>query len=537
MTDATLAAEAPRDGARALPRAGAVAWPPRGAAALALLAAVALLVYRPWVAAPFSTLDFSEFLPLLRAPGGVVGHFVILAKYFAGHGRSAWVTYAWISLNWSLFGEWARGWDLLRFALMCGVAGLAWAFLRRVGCSAAGATAGAALLVVGTPAQEGWTRLTGEPLGLAALLGAAMLALGYPAARRWPARAAAIALLLGLAVLAKEVLAVCALPVVLLAVFGLPARGPVKLSLGRRTGAVVALSLLSVGAAALLVVATLRAAPASGYAQSYGHGALNSVRYTLTLQLMGLPISRTLPLPVRVAAALLGSVAALGWALLLHRPQRRDGRLLALVLVLMVPALGAAVYLPWPRVERFYALPFLAGPVVLLGVGVTGLMRRVGPLYALLPVVAGLTLAAADAAAHADEAVAIRQMNGTLARALGTMPGVDTVFVALPRSEFAAQAWQGPGPTLRRYAVATGVAGVNAPAVLDADCGEVAARFRGPPRRVAFISYAQACGPLPAGARTVERPYGYLNLLSLRRLPRVARAELWLPPGGQGGSR
>ncbi|HET7233980.1 MAG TPA: phospholipid carrier-dependent glycosyltransferase, partial [Longimicrobium sp.] len=223
--ETTLAAAPPRAEpapvAAAAPRAASA----RALAAPALLLVAALLVYHPWAAAPLSVLDFSEFLPVLRTPGGPVKHFIDLAHYFAGHGRSAWVTYAWISLNWTLFGDWAVGWDLLRFALMSGVVALSYLFLRRVGCSPLGAGAGAALLVVASPGQEGWTRLTGEPLGLAALLGAALLALGYRGARRWPARALAIALLLALAVLAKEVLAVAALPVLILCACWRPGRG------------------------------------------------------------------------------------------------------------------------------------------------------------------------------------------------------------------------------------------------------------------------------------------------------------------------
>ncbi|HET7230472.1 MAG TPA: hypothetical protein VFJ16_10755, partial [Longimicrobium sp.] len=300
-------------------------------------------------------------------------------------------------------------------------------------------------------------------------------------------------------------------------------------ALGTRTWAAAGLFALAVGAAAAVALATLAAAPPSGYAQSYGHAALSPARLLGNLGLIVLPLSRTLAGPAWLSAALLGGVAVLGWAVLLRRAHHRRAYGAALLLALLVPALGAAAYLPWPRMERFYALPFLVGPMVLLGVGVTAAARRFRPLYVLLPLVAGLTLAAADASADADESIAVRQMNGVMARALGAMQGIDTVLVAIPYEEPAALAWQGPGPTLRRYALATGVAGPDAPAVVDVTCSRAAARFQLQPPHVAFISYPGMCGPLPPGALVVDRPYAYMDLLFARSLPRTARADLWLP--------
>lgn len=497
------------------------AWVP-----LAVLVAAALLVYAPWAAAPFSALDFSEFLPVLRAGTGFADRTVALAHYYAGHGRSAWVTYAWISLNWSLFGGWATGWDLLRAALMSGVVALAFTFLRRLGCSTAGAAAGAALLVFATPAQSAWTRLTSEPLGLAALLGAALLALGYQRAARWPARAAAIAALVLVAVLAKEVLAVCALPVLLLALCW--RRGALRRPrIDRRGVALFALLTLVLAAAGALVLVTAHGARPEGYAQAYGAGERGSLLENLGLAL--LPLTLTFPAQARAAAVLLGAVAAAGWALLLRPRRARARRLAGLGLALLVPVLGAVVYLPWPRAEAFYAFPFLAGGAVVLAAAVSALERRAAPGLVLLPVLAGLALCAADGGMHAELVLAKRRVNGSFARALGSLPPGDTVFVALPARAEPAQAWQGPGPTLRRYAIATGVATQAAPPVVDLSCEEAFGRWQRAPRSLSLISYMDYCGMIPGPALVAESPVRFLDLLHLRSVVDSYRGDLWLP--------
>lgn len=492
-----------------------------------LLVGLALLVYRPWIAAPFSTLDFGEFLPLLRAHGPV-GGFLAVVRYFTGHGRSTWLTYGFISFNWLVVGDWAHGWDLLRFVLMLGVVALAYRLMRRLGCSRTGATAGAALLVVASPAQGAWTRMTGEPLGLAALLGASLLALDYRAARRWLPRAAAIALLVAAAVMAKEVLAVGALPVVVLAACWRPGRGLRPPRLDRRTVAVVGLVSAAVAATAVIVLATLAQVEAGGYAQLYGRAAPTTFRYGLYLRFMGLPLTRTSPDAVRMVAALLGSVAALGWALLLHRARTRDARLLSLLLLLLVPAMGAAVFLPWPAMERFYAFPFSAGPAVLLAVGVTALLRRSRPVWVIAPVAAALALCAAEATAFANEARAVRLVNGDLARELARMPAGDTVFVAVRHVE--AHAWMGPGATLQRYL--TGVRRMPAhaaPVLVDLHCARAAERLRQSPRRVGVIAYNQDCRQLPAPARVVSRTHEAVDLLLLSRVESPYLVRIWPP--------
>jgi hypothetical protein len=506
----------------ATPRA--VSLPP--ALPLAALLAAAFLVYAPWSAAPLTALDFSEFIPLLRAGHGFFGRILVMAPYYAHHGRASYVTYAWISLNWSLFGDWAMGWDLMRALLMSGVTVLAWVFLRRLGCSVAGATAGAALLVFATPAQSAWTRLTAEPLSLAALLGAALLALGYRQARDWPGRAVAMATLLLIAILAKEVLAVLALPLLILALCW--QHGTLRRPRIDRRGIVLAALLTAVVAAVgVLAVVVLRGASSQGYAQAYVSGQRGSLAEKLGLIL--LPLTLTLQAQARVAALLLGLVAVGGWALLLRASRGRTARLAGLGVALLVPLLGALVYLPWARSEPFYGYPFLVGGAVVLGTAVTALQRRASPLVVALPLLAAFALCAADGAMHADLVLAKRRVNGAFARALGTLPPGDTVFMALPAAAEPAQRWQGPGPTLRRYAIATGLATAAAPPVVDLSCEDAFGRWQRDPRSIAFISYGDYCGPIPARALVSESPVHLVDLLHLRSVTMSYRGDLWLP--------
>jgi len=497
------------------------AWLP-----LAVILAAAFLVYAPWTPAPQSALDFSEFLPLLRLGGGFFGRFGTMVYYYAGHGRASWVTYGWIAANWSFFGDWATGWDLMRAVVMSGTAIVAWVFLRRVGCSAMGAAAGTALLVFTTPAQSAWTRFTSEPLALTALLVAALLALGYREARNWPARAAAMAGLLLFAILAKEVLAVLALPLLLLAV-GRQDGALRRPRIDRRSLVLFAALTLVLVAAGALILLTLHGARADGYAQAYGSGETGSLTANLGLSL--LPLTLTLPGPARIAAILLGAVAVGGWALLLRPAETRPTRLAALGLALLVPLLGAVVYLPWARSEPFYAFPFLIGGAVVLGMAVTALQRRASPVVVMLPLAAAFALCAADGGMHADLVLAKRIVNGQFARALGSLPPGDTVFMALQAAAEPAQAWQGPGPTLRRYAVATGVATETAPPVVDLSCEQAFGRWQRDPRSIAFISYMDYCGMIPGPALVSQAPVRFMDLLHLRPVTMAYRGDLWLP--------
>lgn len=457
--DVTLAAPA---GVRARPGAAAATalrLAERAAAPLFLLV-LALCVYRPWIAAPFSILDFGEFIPLLRGNGPVDG-YVELVRYFAGHGRSTWVTYGWIQLNWMLVGDWAHGWDLLRFALMVGVTWLGYAFMRRLGCSRLGAAIGASLLVVSTPAQGAWTRMTGEPIGLAALLGASMLALEY------------------------------------------------------RTAAIV--------------LVTLAGAKSAGYANSYGSGTITDLRVEMHWKLMALPLSRTYREPGRLATGLLAAVVALGWALLIHRQRSRDGRLVGMLLLMLVPLLGVAVFLPWPIMEPFYAYPFSAATAVLLGLGATALLRRVHPVWVAAPVALALAVAALDTVARADQARDIRLVNGGLARELAKVPAGDTVLVAA--TTLHRTAWSGPAHTLQRYLDAILLMPKEAqPVLVDVRCSTVAPQMARAPESLRVVTYNEPCIPLPQGTRVIQRRYSYLNLLSFKTIESPFTVSLWRVP-------
>ncbi len=525
--DVTLAAPA---GVRARPgatTATALRLAERAAAPLFLLV-LALCVYRPWIAAPFSILDFGEFIPLMRGNGPVDG-YAELVRYFAGHGRSTWVTYGWIQLNWLLVGDWAHGWDLLRFALLVGVTWLGYAFMRRLGCSRLGAAIGASLLVVSTPAQGAWTRMTGEPIGLAALLGASMLALEYRTAARWLPRAAAIALLLAVAVLCKEVLAVLTPLVVVLAGCWQRGRGLQRPRLDRRTLGLAALSAAAVAGTAVIVLVTLAGAESAGYANSYGSGTITDLRVEMHWKLMALPLSRTYREPGRLATGLLAAVVALGWALLIHRQRSRDGRLVGMLLLMLVPLLGVAVFLPWPIMEPFYAYPFSAATAVLLGLAATALLRRVHPAWVAAPVALALAVAALDTVARADQARDIRLVNGELARELAKVPAGDTVLVAA--TTLHRTAWSGPAHTLQRYLGAILLMPKEAqPMLVDVRCSTVAPQMARAPESLRVVTYNQPCMPLPHGTRVIQRRYSYLNLLSFETIESPFSTSLWRVP-------
>jgi hypothetical protein len=91
---------------------------------------------------------------------------------------------------------------------------------------------------------------------------------------------------------------------------------------------------------------------------------------------------------------------------------------------------------------------------------------------------------------------------------LGQVPRADRIVVA--RRELLAQAWTGTGPTLRRYALATGAAAELPPAE-DLTCTDAAQLLQRGIGRTVVISYHQNCGPLGGQSATLMRRFAYLR--------------------------
>ncbi len=220
------------------------------------------------------------------------------------------------------------------------------------------------------------------------------------------------------------------------------------------------------------------------------------------------------------------SLGGLGVAL--SRPEARRHALLVATLGVGLPAIGALCYLPWPYFNPFYALPFLVGPALLLATAVTAVERHVpqarGISYAGA---AATTLFAGFASAWvARVTIANQQVNGELAHLLPAYESVDSIMVAQPFTP--PQKWQGPGPTLVRYAIGMGLATQLPPAV-DVTCAESRPLLQRPLGNTLLISYTFYCGALPGATRRVRQYFRYLDYTSLAVATDSVGADLFAP--------
>ncbi len=505
------------------PPATSLAHPPRRTliATLLVAAVLALVLYRPWDARPFDILDFSEFLPLLTKHEGWWERVVAFTStYFTRQGRANVIEYGVLSLKWTLFGGNVVAWQMARAAWMLGIVGGVFLLLQRLGSSARASAVGALLFVVATSASQGWTRLTmGEPLALGFLLVASHVAVGYSRSAAWRRDTLVIALAMVLVVLTKEIL-VCTAPFVL--ALALVHRGDgVVAAPARDRRAVGLVIVVALACAAALVPAALATtgARAESYASSYGAAGLTPAWYAELLA--RLLLAKPLLFPGNL---LLLALTIAGLAIAARQPPR-DGLGWRIALALLLPACGALAYVPWPRFERFYALPFLLGVALLLALALTALERRLARaawgVYAIAAIALGYH--ALDAAQGARESAARQRVNARVAEAMARHANADTIRVAT--AFLVRQQWQGLGPTLGRYAGATH-AGMTMPPVVDVPCDEAGRRYRQGLGRDVLVSYSNQCGTLPSSTLTVRERFRYVDWLTLGTVQDSLRADV-----------
>lgn len=476
---------------------------------------LSLVVYRPWVDRPFDTLDFSEFLPILRGTDGFWGRTAALSSYYAHeHGRLNLLSYVALAFKWTVLGphpvlwQWARAVEFWILMVLC------YASLRRLTLGTLAAAAGTSLFVIGRVAGEGWTRMTmGEPLGTLCALGALYLVTGRRSWRRPIAMAAAVGILLALAVLAKEML-IGIVPFVAWIGLGVRPEGglgtPTFGRDDRRWAALVTLPALVAFGAAYLVATQ---AAAQGLSTMYGGPSMQVGRFfELLFRPWFLTGTRVAPAGLLVPGNTIFLVL-LGFGLW-DAARSGSGKVSlpsAIGAALLLSVTMAVLYLPWPYFSLYYAIPFLLGTALLFAVAVDGLIRT-GPQGRWLALGGWLLVIGATApvtARFARTAIAQQQVDGELVPLLARYPGADTILVA--RRTLAPLAWAGTGATLRRDALATGAASALPPA-LDVTCPEAFDRLRRGLGRTLLITYAHFCGELPGADTTIARRFGYIDV-------------------------
>lgn len=508
---------------------------PRIAATAMVLAgtALAFAIYTPWVGRPFSVLDFSEFLPILRREHNVLTQFFALVDYYLNeHGRLNVVSYAALALKWTLLGDSPMLWHWLRFVQMGVLVGGVYLLARRLGASWMGAAAGASLLVCARTAQEAWVRVTmGEPLGLGFMLGAALVVTDP----RWVTRspggaAAATGALVAAAILAKEML-VAWVPALLLlgacyqegGVLGPPQWTP---RLRRLVTAVGVATLLS--CIAVLLAASARSA--EGFTASYRMEGVSLHRLVANWNQMVMPenTSGRSSWWLQRPNILFAVTCLSGLAVAFSRLEGRRHAWLVTGVGVALSAAGALVYLPWPYFSPFYAVPFLVGPSLLLATAVTAVERHVPRVrWAAYAGAASVALLVAMASAYMSRVtIAQQQVNGDLAQLLPRYASADSILVAQPfRPQ---QTWQGWGPTLVRYALSVGAAS-QLPRAVDVGCRDIPYLLQGRLGNAVLISYSYYCGSTPGATLRLRRSFTFLDYVTLSVGTDSVGADLFAP--------
>ena len=484
---------------------------------LAAMLLLALLIYTPWARVPFTMLDYSEFLPLLRRSNSFVDGLGNLVSYYHSHGRTSYLAYVQLAANWAVFGARPVAWNMMVFLYMFAAVTAAWFLLVRLGHNYLTATAAASLLIVATPAIPGWLRPSGEPLALLFFCSAVLLAQSYSAAPHWRARCVLLLISLLAIGLSKDLLAPIAVVPVIVACFwdgGLrwPRRSPRNVAL--LSGA----ALVAAALAFIVVSAQLGRAP-NAYTSGYRLANVSPEWVVTVFLLMLLPATSAFTIPQMLANVGLLTACVLGWTVRSGNPPGRP-RLIRLVSMLGFVLLGAVLYAPVAWFSPLYGLPFFLATVALLAGALAGAAQGPKTVRCLVRTTAAIAIVIAAGVAFNQSRfeVAERRLDGRLSDVLRSVPNVDSVLIAVPTVN--PWRWAQQSAVLVRYAHDRGDLASAAVGTRDIACRSLHADSL-PGGRVLLINLREKCGPLPIPAGQLEERYTILDPLPITRILRA----------------
>ena len=502
---------------------------------LAVLIALAALIYRPWSARALPILDFSEFLPQLRAHDTIVDQFGAIARYMRTQGRFCPLLYAYIVSAWNAFGMWAPGWHWSYFLLNSAVIVTGRRLFLRIGAGRAAAIAALAVWAVMPPVAAAWLRPTGEPIGLLLIIAALMVAHNYCDADDWKSRALTIAALCIGIIAAKEML-VIVLPVIwLMTRLRHDDKGWSWARWSRRDAVAAAeAAVASILALAPVALVAMSASPDS-YARRYG-----SVKFTVDnlisrAKTVVLPSGAGLPkisawmndpgwqswlaFPNIVWIALL-----VGSVLVLTARRRRGaagGMRWPMLVAFTWAAAGAIAYVPWPSQATFYMLPFAFGVAFGAALLLTSMSAaKVTSFAASIAVLLVLTISSVEARdlvrQHELRVKTDQEIIASIARTGKDLPIYAAVPQPAPDTKF------GWGRELAEYGRAAGL--IDPETAGDISCNEarIRAALHSP---VVIVSAVQGCGAIRGGSLVVQEAVPLRRwpwLLAPRRIVRTA---------------
>ena len=364
------------------------------------------------------------------------------------------------------------------------------------------------------------------------MLSASLLACRYQVSEK-PARlAAAIALLLAAMIVVKETLvaatffpvaiALCRGPDGLLAK---PTRSPRNMTL--LVSCFVAILLASIP----VLWAVTQSAP-EGYARQFGTS--DSILSNAVFGVLAALVPFT---PVSQPPGWAATVADVAWLVLLmsgfrvsnaNAALQRHARILALIAIAL-PLARLLVYLPWPLQFPYYSIPFLLGVAIVAAMGATRLSESRGAGRVLSITLPALVIlyAAASAGAQASRYFALRRLTDGMVSELHAMSragGLDSIVIAVPRAK--EQKWWGLGPTLSRYAAATGR---ELPVVHESMCAEAESMITSLPPRVALAALQHQCALRDVSSLGPREAARRFDFTSFRFVTDSLRAQIVAP--------
>ena len=501
----------------------ATAWPPgrRAIPHLLFLLLSALLIYQPWSRVPFPMVDYSEFLRPFQQGSSSFSGLANVIDYYQSHGRSSYLAYLQLGLNWHLFREYPAGWNIAVFLYMALAVVAVWLLLVRLGNAPMAATAAAMLCLVSTPAVDVWLRPTGEPLVLWFTSIALITALSYQRAERWRLRAVTLfVLFLGIG-LAKDLLTP-----LLLVPFAVALCWNDGIRMPRWTARNVTLlvgTVLVTATLALSIWYALSQRQAEAYTKAYSRANISPLHIIGNFWTALLPYTRDLTNTPVSAAQIIANVLFIallivGWTIVM-RGERRARARAELNCWLALLLLGSLLYLPLGWFSPFYALPFALASIALFARAFSAIESSASKLRPLARVVVAfiLLVGAASAWNTARRETASRRIHGQLAHTVARAQGIDSMVVTWP----AVNKWQWAqhAVVIRHYAITVGALTDTAPPAGDALCGTV-----GPgvlTKRVLLINYPEKCGDLPFAASELSEAYLAFNPFPEQRTLRL----------------
>jgi hypothetical protein len=387
-----------------------------------------------------------------------------------------------------------------------------YALLRRLTIGSTGAALGAGLMVVSSPAALAWTRLTmAEPFGAIVIILAALCGTYFQATVRWRRLAVGIAVLVALTVLTKEML-VAAVPFVLLISwsrlpdgrFGWPA-------LSRRNVGLLAAVAISAASVLLPILVVAMRAPPSAYVSAYGSlpaGPLDLLRLELFTLIPFVALADPMPVGLVIADLCYFGLLMIGLRLFAESTQDRNTFRAILLIGLVHPLIGAAVYLPWPAYQWFYSVPFLTGPAVLIGAAVMGVERVAHRWRGIAYAACGCVLAsmASESLRFSRRSEAYQSLVHAAVDIVAGLDGRDSVLVAA--REIPTEAWQAFGQTLARYGSATDR---PFPTTLDVSCETARRRAKNPGARNVLLVFSSHCPYTGSPRVMIRREFDWID--------------------------